>query len=518
MLTRAAALILFAAAATRAQDLSDLTRVRDATSARVSSASPDAWSNSDNKWVKPGETYTMAQLAGPGIIHHIWLTFAEAKPNWLSKIGAAAPDEVVLRMYWDDAERPAVEAPLGDFFAAGFGHRAEINSTPVIVQGGDSYNCFWPMPFHKSARITVTNESDKPLAALYYQIDYTREKQLDPGAAFFCAQYRQEFPTQRGHDYLIADIQGAGHYVGTVMSVRSRSPQWFGEGDDKFYVDGDEQPTMWGTGTEDYFLNAWGMEKGTYSCFGVTQLSGEWLGDLGNWGTMYRWHLADPVRFTRSLRFEIEHKGWMSADETTTGKVNGHVERDDDFATVAFWYQQGQPKCFAELPPLKDRKLPEIDLITEGKALLASAKTGGGSASLQGGDAWTGDGQLFFDGQNPGASVEVRFNVAKEEYRRLAVPITRSYDYGIYRISLDGKPVGDPVDLYSPKVEVREQSLGDLTLAPGEHTLRFECTGKNAASSGFKLGVDSVRLRQRWNLKRPPLAPATKLADKPADK
>jgi len=413
----------------------------------------------------------------------------------------------VLRMYWDGAAEPAVEAPLGDFFAAGFGHRAEINSAPVIVQGGDSYNCYWAMPFFKSARITVTNESDKPLAALYYQIDYTKEKELDPATAYFCAQYRQEFPTQRGQDYLIADIQGHGHYVGTVMSVRSRSPQCFGEGDDKFYVDGDATPTMWGTGTEDYFLNAWGMEKGTYASFGVTQLSGDWLGDLGNWGTMYRWHIADPVRFRKSLKVEIEHKGWMSADETTTGKVEGHVERDDDFATVAFWYQQGQPKRFAAMPPLQDRKLPGIDIVHEGKDLLARAKVQGSAPSLQAGEPWTGEGQVFFDGQKAGDWLELRFDVAKEEPRRLVVPITRSYDFGIYRLSLDGKPIGEPIDCYSPKIEVREQSLGDPALSVGEHVLRLECTGKNPASAGLKVGIDSIRLRERWNIKRPPLGP-----------
>src|SRR5262249_19178452 len=154
-------------------------------------------------------------------------------------------------------------------------------------------------------------------------------------------------------------------------------------------------------------------------------------------------------RFTKSLRLEIEHKGWMSADETTTGKVEGHVEREDDFATVAFWYQQGQPKRFAPIPPLKERKLPPIDIVVEGQELLKTAKSGDGSTSLQAGEPWTGAGQLFFDGAKPGAWVEFRFNVAKEEYRRLVAAITHSYDFGIYRILLDGKPVGEPIDFYS---------------------------------------------------------------------
>jgi hypothetical protein len=486
--------------------LDGLTKVEDARSRRIASNSPDPGSNGDNRWIKAGETFTLAELKGPGVVRHIWLTFPESTKSWLSDKGCADPSEIVIRMYWDGASEPAVESPLGDFFGAGFGQRAELNSLPVVVQGGDAYNCYWPMPFRSGAKITVTNESERPLAALYYQVDYTEEK-IPEDAAHFCAQYRQEFPTQKGHDYLIADIDApqGGHYVGTVMSVRSRSPQWFGEGDEKFYIDGEAMPSVWGTGTEDYFSNAWGMEKGCYPYFGVTILEG-WLGDLGNKGTMYRWHLADPVRFHKSVRFVIEHAGWMSADETSTGKVEGFVEREDDFATVAFWYQQGQPKRFTTLPSAKERKLPVIDAITEGKDLVAHGKSEGGALSVQAGNQWTGEGQLFFNNEKGvGAWVEFTFAVEKEQVRRLFVPVTHSYDFGIYQVSLDGKTVGDAVDFYNPTVEVHDQPLGDMTLPPGTHTIRFTCTGRNPASRGWKLGIDSVRLRERWNVKREPI-------------
>lgn len=513
--------------------LEALTQIRDARSRRIASNAPDADSNADNRWVQPGDTFVLADIRHPGTIRHIWMTFAEAAPSWLSKEGAADPSEIVLRMFWDGADQPAVEAPLGDFFAAGFGRRAEVNSLPVIVQGGDAYNCYWPMPFASGAKIALTNESDRPLAALYYQIDYTEEPAPSQPVAYFCAQYRQEFPTQRGRDYLIADIEapGGGHYVGTVMSVRSRSPQWFGEGDEKFYIDGESTPSLWGTGTEDYFSNAWGMEKACYPYFGVTLLDG-WLGDLGQKGTMYRWHIADPVVFRKSLRVEIEHAGWMSADETTTGKVEGFVERDDDFASVAFWYQRGQPKRFATLPSAQERKLPSIDDVIEGRDMLAQTDAHGGGISLQAGALWTGAGQLFFDNDRGiGASIEITFSFpapspiatqpaaagappAAPTPRRLVVPITHSYDFGVYKltldekpVSVDGRPAGEPIDFYSPKVELIEHILGDIELSPGPHTLRLECTGRNAASSGFKLGVDSIRLRQRWNVKRPPLTP-----------
>ncbi|MCG3122623.1 MAG: hypothetical protein GIKADHBN_01015 [Phycisphaerales bacterium] len=486
--------------------LDGLIRPPTGSSARVSSNSPDPNSNADNRWVKPGETFTIADLKGPGIIRHLWFTFAEPGPSWLAKDGAADHSQIVLRMYWDGAAEPAVEAPFGDFFAAGFGRRAEIVSLPVIVQGGDSYNSFWPMPFHTSARITVTNEGDKPLAALYYQVDYTAEPKLPPDTMYFCAQYRQEFPTQLGTDYLIADIEGRGKYVGTVMSVRSRSPQWFGEGDEKFYVDGARAPTLVGTGTEDYFLNAWGMEKGCFPYYGVTQLDG-WLGDLGNKGTMYRWHIADPVEFQRSLRLTIEHAGWMSEDETSTGKVEGFVEREDDFATVAFWYQQGQPRRFTTLPTMADRRLPSIDRVIEGKDLLERSTAVDAELSLQAGSPWTGAGQVFVNGTREGSSVEFTFNVPGEgkPHQPVAV-LTTSYDYGIYRLIVDGRPIGPDFDGYSKLVEVQEVILGAEPLTPGEHTLRIECVGRNDASKGYKFGVDSIRLRERTGAKRPPMS------------
>lgn len=504
-------LFMSCAAATLAQSgaIDDLTVVRTARSRRVASNSPDHGSNGDNRWLKPGETLVLADIKSAGVIRHIWVTFPEAEPSWISKPGCADPSEIVLRMFWDGAAEPAVESPFGDFFAAGFGKRGEVNSLPVQVQGGDAYNCYWAMPFRSGAKITLTNESDRPLAALYYQIDYTEEA-VGEQAAYFCAQYRQEFPTEKGHDYLICDAasDGGGHYVGTVMSFRSRSPQWFGEGDEKFYIDGETTPSLWGTGTEDYFSNAWGMEKGCYPYFGVPILKGE-MDDINAQGTMYRWHIADAVRFRKSLRLVIEHAGWMSADETSTGKIEGFVERDDDFSTVAFWYQRGQPKRFAKLPTAKERKLPSLDRVIEGRDLLAKSTSKDGERRLQAGPPWTGAGQLFFDNETGiGSWMEFAFDVAGEERRRLLVSLTHSYDFGMYRITLDGKPVTgleQPIDLYNPRIELHELVLGDLPAAAGPHTLRFECTGRNNASGGWKLGVDSVLLRQRWDVKREPI-------------
>jgi hypothetical protein len=506
--------VLALALLARTQGLEDLIRVGAGRSAAVTSADPNPLSNADRiKIVAPGETRVLADIKGPGVIRHIWLTFNEARPNWLEAAGSARPDEIVLRMYWDDAREPSVEAPIGDFFGAGFGLRRELKSIPVEVEGGDAYNCFWLMPFFRRAVITITNESPaKNVRSFYYHIDYTREAALPEKTAYFCAQYRNEFPEKTGRDYLILDAEGEGQYVGTVMSIRSRSPFWFGEGDPKFYVDGDAKPTIQGTGTEDYFLMAWGLEEKQFPYFGCTYMSSGFE-DLGTEYGLYRWHVMDPVRFTKSLRFEIEHTGWMSADETESGKVEGNVEREDDMATVAFWYQVGQPKRFTTLPPLAARLLPNLDIVIEGQALIATAKHTPGVLELQKGYDWTGDGQLLFMPASEGPEIEVEFKVGKEEYRGLVLRFTYADDYGIYRVDLDGKNVRQPpddmagekiqeYDFYSKDLEVKDQYLGSFKLAPGTHTLRLECRGKNVLSHGYNVGLDSIRLRGRWAKKR----------------
>ncbi len=499
--------------------LSDLTRIKKGRSKAVTSSDPDFNSNYDRRtYIKPGETMVMADIKGPAIINHVWLTFNEARPNWLEKYGSAHPGEIVLRMYWDDGEYPAVEAPLGDFFGAGFGLRRELRSLPVLVEGGDGYNCYWQMPFFKRGKITVTNEGKKNVRSFYYHIDYTEVDGLPEDTAYFCAQYRQEFPETLGKDYLILDAEGQGHYVGTIMSARSRSPFWFGEGDARIYIDGDTRPTIQGTGTEDYFLCAWGLNECLFPYFGCTYMSSD-PSDLGVKYTLYRWHIADPIRFTKSIRFEIEHTGWISADETETGKIDGHVEREDDMATVAFWYQIGQPKPFATLPPLEERIFPDLDIIIEGKNMIGTSRPTGGNLELQKGYDWTGEGQLLFIPAADEANLELDIQVEKEELRGLVLRFTHAPDYGIYCIFLDGKNVTElkdypdwntkeDMDFYAEELMVKDVYLGSYTLYPGKHTLRFESVGKNALSKGGLLGLDSVRLRERWQKKRKSLHPS----------
>jgi len=484
-----------AAAGAQSLSLDHLMRVESGRTRRISSAAEERDSNRDNLRIAPGGSRTLAEIQGPAVIRHVWLTFPAASPSWLAKDGGAAPDEILLRIHWDGAKEPAVEAPVGDFFACGFGYRREVRSAVVQVEDGDSYNCYWPMPFRKSAKVTLTNQSDKPLNSTYFHIDY-EERSVPEDAPYFCAQYRQEFPTKKGEHYLILDAEGSGHYVGTVLSVRARSPSWFGEGDERFYVDGEKKASIQGTGTEDYFLSAWGLKANSFPYSGTPLVVGK-PGAIGMKLSSYRWHLLNPVRFTRSLRFTIEHRGWVPGDEKPNGKVHGNTERFDDFASVAFWYQTGKPKRFAEVPGARGRKPPNIDIVFDSTALLPSVEKSAGELRVQKGWGWTGAGQLFFRAEDEDAFFQVEFEVEEESYRAFVLPLTRSYDYGKYRVLLDGKTLHAGIDLYSEQTEVEETVLGSRTLSPGKHRLRFECVGKNARSRGFFLGLDSVRLRER---------------------
>ena len=229
----------------------------------------DENSNMDNFNVDPGKTHVVLDAKGPGVVTHIWFTFLSPEPQMWAEKGAANHQEMLLRIYYDGNPRPAVEAPFGDFFANCFGRRSEVISLPVCVEDGDAYNCFWRMPFRKSINIEIVNESEKQIRLLYYNVDWVKKDKISDDTPYFYAQYKQEYPVEQGKDYLILETEGKGHYVGTVLAVRTRSPAWFGEGDEKVYIDGEKKPSIWGTGTEDYFLSAFGLKKCSFPYFGV---------------------------------------------------------------------------------------------------------------------------------------------------------------------------------------------------------------------------------------------------------
>lgn len=456
---------------------------------------PDTNSNWDNKNLDPGQTRVLMDAKGPGAITHIWMTFLGPEPQGWAPKGSSNHQEMLLRMYWDGRKEPAVEAPVGDFFANSFGKRSEVISLPVIVEDADSYNCFWNMPFRKSARIEIVNQSEKPISLLYYNIDWIK-KDVTKDTPYFYARYRQEYPVEHGKDYVILDTEGMGHYVGTVLSVRTRSPAWFGEGDEKIYIDGEKDASIWGTGTEDYFLSAWGLQTTNTPYFGTPYFD-QW-GIVGGHTSAYRWHINDPIVFSKGIKVTIEHFGWMSPDENPDYKSHSWNEREDDYSSVAFWYQAGVPTFNPLTTDAKDRALPNLDEIILAKEFTQDKYHAPGETVHQNLPNLYPEGQLFYKPRDSENSwIEIPFEVSIKKPKRLVLVMTHSYDYGQYQASLNGVKLGGVMDLYSADITSKEHHLLDFWPEPGKHTLRLECKGKNSRSTGFNAGIESVRLRER---------------------
>jgi hypothetical protein len=491
-----------------AQDLSDLAKPIDGRSMRATSShriGPDGKydpngeldpnSNWDNKNVPPGDTKVLLEADGPGVITHIWMTFLGPQPQGWAKDGSANHQEMLLRIFYDGRDRPGVEAPVGDFFANCFGKRSEVISVPVAVEDADSYNCFWHMPFRKSIRIEVENQSEKPISLLYYNIDWIKKDRLPADTPYFYAQYKQEYPVIQSQDYTILETTGKGHYVGTVLAVRTRSPSWFGEGDEKIYIDGEEKPSIWGTGTEDYFLSAWGLKTTSTPYFGTPYFD-QW-GIVGGHTSAYRWHISDPIVFNDGIHVTIEHFGWISPDENPDYKSHSWNERQDDYSSVAFWYQTGTPTFSARAPHAKKRKLPNLDTIIYAVDFLDEKYHGPGTVREQQLLLYERGQMLMIRDNEEDAWVEIPFTVEEKAPIRLLLNMTRSYDFGKYEASLNGKRIGLVLDFYNKDTDNWEYHLLDFWPEPGEYTLRLECTGKHPLSTGFGLGIESVRLRER---------------------
>ncbi len=291
-----------------------------------------------------GETVALAEIDGPGVIQHIWFTVTDRGPR-----GGTVLRDLIVRMYWDGEEQPSVEVPIGDFFANGHAMRCDINSLPVCVNPQGGMNCYWPMPFGGSARITVTNEHGDDIGGFFYQITYSLTS-VAGNAAQFHAQWRRENQVTYHKEYTVVDaIAGRGHYVGTYMAWTQLSTGWWGEGEIKFYIDGDDpHPTICGTGTEDYVGGAWCFADRTYSTpFLGYPLRHAEPGQIIKHG-LYRWHVPDPIRFREDLRVTIQDLGF-------TPQPTGYEPLTDDISSVAYWYQTEPHVAFPSLPEARLR-------------------------------------------------------------------------------------------------------------------------------------------------------------------
>jgi hypothetical protein len=300
------------------------------------------WKVSPSVGIKAKSTFVMGEIKGSGCIQQIWMT---PTGNWRHSI---------LRIYWDDEAEPSVECPVGDFFACGWGKYCQINSLPVCVNPGSAFNCYWQMPFQKKAKITMENTDEKDMT-VYYQINYTLTD-MTKDSGYFHAQFRRESPLRQKGLYTILDgVQGQGQYVGTYLAWEVHSPGWWGEGEIKFFLDGDKEfPTICGTGTEDYFCGSYDFDttgpdgKPHYTPFstpytGLAQvLPPDKHEEPGQRFGLYRWHIADPVRFAKDLKVTIQALGWQEGGRYLTLK--------DDVASVGYWYQKEPHKQFPKLP------------------------------------------------------------------------------------------------------------------------------------------------------------------------
>ncbi len=307
--------------------------------------------------IAAGETVTIADVNGPGAIQQIWMTPTGDRRK------------LILRVYWDGQENPSIECPLGDFFCNGWGNQgwqsnfSQISSLAVCVNPGSAYNCYWEMPFRKHCRITVTNiagqNPNKPEgsgnARLFYQINYVLTN-VPEDAAYFHAQFRRTNPVAYKDVYTVLDgVSGQGHYVGTYMAWGVNNNGWWGEGEVKFYIDGDDEfPTICGTGTEDYFCGSYDFAANNdngpygyrdyttpYAGFHQVQYPDDMYKQQLRF-SMYRWHISDPVRFQKDIRITCQDLGWRSDFR--------YKPQQSDIASVAFWYQTLPVAPFPALP------------------------------------------------------------------------------------------------------------------------------------------------------------------------
>ncbi len=330
--------------------INNLAKIRkDIKRKRVSSYDPTG-ANADFTFIKPNQKYVICDIKGAGIIKHIWMTIASSDPFYLRK--------AVIRMWWDDEPEPSVECPIGDFF--GVGHAKAVNywSMPLSMgpQDGKGFNCFFPMPFSKGAKIEVENETDVEIV-WYYYFDYEEHNELDADYGRFHVTWHRENPCEGSEknrepfyrknpthekDFVLLEAEGEGHYVGCHVDIHNLKVtdkhNWPGEGDDYIEID-DKETILYGTGTEDYFCTSWCPSQ--YYCspyFGIPLPGGKnWSGKI----SYYRYHIEDPIYFHKNIKVKVEH---------------GHAnQRSDDWSSTAYWYQTEPHKKLDPLLPMMER-------------------------------------------------------------------------------------------------------------------------------------------------------------------
>ncbi len=455
--------------------------------------------NRDYRVLHRKEELVLCDAKGPGTITHIWMTVDPGRELPFSA------RKVIFRIYWEDQAEPAVEVPLGDFFGMGLGIRHNLWTLPVRVSAeGRAMNCFFPMPFLKEARLTLENQGEKDVL-VYWNIDGTRGM-APGGACYFHAVYRQEVPALSAMEYEILEVKGSGRYLGTLFCIQQTTPGWPGEGNDRFYVDGDTLPTLEGTGLEDYFLDAWDFRPSNSPFYAIPLSTGE---ETGSVHTALRWHLADPVRFRRSLRVTVEKRGRVYDDK---GVLRGNGLRKDHYSSVAFFYLDkparppGNP-----LPKVRRLVFPEVRpeaRFLRGPLLEAEDApdlTAQGSLRVLGANRllWGGGRILEWTPSGKGAVLDVPMEDLRPGVYSCRVTLRRGRAGGRFQVSLPG---GEAL-AFDAFLDKREELclperiyLGTFPVEGRRTVLEFKSLGRNAFSRGTKLEVDRIRLERKGDL------------------
>jgi len=459
----------------------DPSEPKPAASARAADDLGQGWKVRPFLRINAGETATIMDVDGPGVIQHIWMVEGLSRAH-------------VLRFYWDNEDTPSIEVPAPDFFAVGHEKFARVNSAAVVVNPQNALNCYWPMPFKKHVKVTFANEAGEDLVLLAYQITYAKTA-LPENTAYLHAQWRRDRTDDRNPYTILDGVRGKGRYVGTFLAWTQFEKGWFGEGEIKFYIDGDREfPTICGTGTEDYFCGSYGFREPYTTAYAGTTLPADENAAPPSYWSLYRWHIEDPICYESDLRVTIQALGW--------GADGKYKRLSDDIASVAYWYQAEPHAPFPILPPLADRapvKKPPYAVLgaLEGENLKVLKVTGGDAGRQETGGGtpgWSGGAHLWWKGAQPGDTLDIEIPVEESGDYSLKMQLTKARDYGIIQLYLDGKALGNPIDLYNETaVPAGELDMGVHKLKKGNHVLRAKIVGANEkAKKNHMFGLDYV--------------------------
>jgi hypothetical protein len=452
-------------------DVSGLPYLKDSKLIQASSHDTTG-ANKDFISVLDGETATLLDAEGPGMITRIWVTIASDDPHFLRRI--------VLRMYWDGETEPSVEAPIGDFFGTGFEYKHYLSAFVGMSSGG--YYSYFPMPFQQGARVEILNETGREIQSFYYQIDYQKfNEPLAEDVAYFHAQWKRDVRTDEDENYVVLDAEGEGHFVGVNMSMQGYNKQlWYLEGDEMVYVDGEDYPSVYGTGTEDYFTGGWYFNKGEFH----GPYHGLIIKDEETARTaIYRFHVGDAIPFKEKLLFTIEH-----------GHGNEEVA---DYSSTAYWYQKEPHKPFPPLPEAGMRVplrvlVPDEAKEAETMAVVSSdAETEVEAMGAYGAD-WSDAAQLRVPLTEAGQRVTVAVPETIEKEYNLAVYGTKGPDYADVEIIANGEVVGTYEGYAADLTPTGPIEIGAVPSKDGVIELTFVAAGKSVASKGYAIGVDAI--------------------------